>query len=80
MPIRIKSLYRTGRSLLCLGRGSFVFKEAIPLGHDFVRDNAQRGNGSGKSARAYPMTAIAAAFSRSSSGTILSSVSAAVWW
>jgi hypothetical protein len=39
---------------------------------------AQRGKGSGISARAYPMTAIAVAFSRSSWGTILSSVSAAV--
>jgi DNA-binding winged helix-turn-helix (wHTH) protein len=44
------------------------------------RRKPQRGNGSGKSASAYPMTAMAAAFSRSSCGTILSSVSAAVWW
>jgi hypothetical protein len=44
-----------------------------------VRD-AQRGRGSGIAASAYPMTAMAVAFSRSSWGTILSSVSAAVWW
>ncbi len=31
-------------------------------------------------ANAYPMTAMAAAFSRNSLGTTLSSVSAAVWW
>jgi hypothetical protein len=39
---------------------------------------AHLGNGSGIAARAYPMTAMAVAFSRSSWGTILSSVSAAV--
>jgi hypothetical protein len=44
------------------------------------RNSAYRGSGSFMLARAYPMTAIAAAFSRSSLGTILSSVSAAVWW
>jgi len=37
-----------------------------------------RGKGSGIAANAYPMTAMAVAFSRSSRGTILSSVSAAV--
>lgn len=37
------------------------------------------GNGSFMQAKAYPMTAMAAAFSRSSVGTILSSVSAALW-
>jgi hypothetical protein len=36
------------------------------------------GNGSGIAASAYPITAITAAFSRNSRGTILSSVSAAV--
>jgi hypothetical protein len=44
-----------------------------------TRHKPYLGNGSGKLARAYPITAIAAAFSRSSCGTILSSVSAAVW-
>jgi len=39
---------------------------------------AQRGNGSAMLASAHPMTAMAAAFWRSSCGTILSSVSAAV--
>jgi hypothetical protein len=43
-------------------------------------ENRHRGNTSGIVAKAYPMTAIAEAFSRSSWGTILSSVSAAVWW
>ena len=38
----------------------------------------QCGSGSGISASAYPITAMAAAFSRNSWGTILSSVSAAV--
>jgi len=41
---------------------------------------AQRGKGSGIDASAYPMTAMVAAFSCNSWGTILSSVSAAVWW
>lgn len=42
------------------------------------RQCLQRGKGSGRFASAYPITAMAAAFSRSSRGTILSSVSAAV--
>ena len=46
----------------------------------YRRNSAYRGSGSFMLAKAYPMTAIAAAFSRSSPGTILSSVSAAVWW
>jgi hypothetical protein len=41
---------------------------------------AQRRRVSGIAANAYPITAMAVAFSRNSSGTILSSVSAAVWW
>jgi hypothetical protein len=39
-----------------------------------------RGSGFFMLASAYPITAIAAPFSRSSLGTTLSSVSAAVWW
>jgi hypothetical protein len=38
------------------------------------------GSGSFMLASAYPITAMAAAFSRNSLGTILSNVSAAVWW
>src|SRR5580704_17967264 len=53
-----------------------TFQAHNPLGS---RMNPYRGSGSGRSASAYPMTAMAAAFSRSSWGTILSSVSAAVW-
>jgi hypothetical protein len=55
------------------GTGCFYGNSAPGYVH-----RAQRGNGSGKSASAYPMTAMAAAFSRSSWETILSSVSAAV--
>jgi hypothetical protein len=69
----------TGRSLLCMAEERSCIQGSDSSGTRFVRANAQRGKGSGMSASAYPMTAMAAAFSRSSCGTILSSVSAAVW-
>ena len=46
-----------------------------------VSPNADhRGSGFSKFARAYAVTATTAAFSANSFGTILSRVSAAVWW
>ena len=57
-----------------------VFNGASARAGKLAPASSQRGKGSGIEASAYPMTAMAAAFSRNSWGTILSSVSAAVWW
>jgi hypothetical protein len=57
-----------------------VFNAVSARAGTLAPTSSQRGKGSGIEASAYPMTAMAAAFSRNSTGTILSSVSAAVWW
>ena len=75
---KVFDIFEQERGRTLPSRGTFLYSSR--LGRDSSAKTFQRGNGSGMSASAYPITAMAAAFSRSSCGTILSSVSAAVWW
>jgi hypothetical protein len=83
--VRTGALARPGRALLdrVLQAPSLAELCSARTGEGtrpHVACGGHRGRGSGIAASAYPMTAMAVAFSRSSRGTILSSVSAAVWW
>src|SRR5437763_9286023 len=75
---RLKGLSMSKAHLRCARTSEGARFKFLPQ-QRFTAATLYRGNGSAIEASAYPITVMAVAFSRSSRGTILSSVSAAVW-